>query len=520
MIWMLSREHGTEDRRIWWHRTIPKAQGLGRNLESIVGTYTPFTAQRRLGEGELLSRGGERNRWRRSLLGSKCCMCHGIVWRRSAGVWTITHLPLRTILLLIFVGAMVLRLALMFLFATYRIDPAHDHWAFGAELGRVALSVASGSGFASPIIIGSGPTAWFTPIFPLMLAAVFKIFGVYTAQSAIAIYTVNSLFSAFTSVLLYWIAKPVFGPGVGLASAVLFALYPTSIWHSINTIWNTSLLAFAIVILIGLLMRGMSNTSYKLTLSAGLVMGLALLIDPAPAFFYPFALALYFWAQKGRPHAIRNVATLILLPVLVFGPWMLRNYLVLGAFTPRCCPGVEMRMGNNETAWRLETSIRIGAMHPTGSEAELTRYLQMGEVAYNRYCMEQAKLFIKENPGKFLQLTGWRFLGWWAGELTPGQGSLHTGNLILLKRMEPLLPIPFFLVGAISVWQKRSAWMILLLLITYPVPYYFVHVTQRYRFPIEPFLVLLGAQGLFVTRRWLDSLRSQPEVDNRIMHAT
>src|SRR5208283_4959808 len=235
---------------------------------------------------------------------------------------TIGVLSPRTILILVFVGALVLRVALVFLLATYRIDPANNYWAFGYEVGRVAMSLVSGYGFASPMRIASGPTAWFTPLFPLILAAIFKIFGVYTVQSAIALYAVDSFFSALTCVLLYWIAKPVFGSGVGLASA--------AIWHSINTVWNTSLLACAMVVLVGLLMRAMSDTSYKLFVWAGVTMGVVLLIDPAPAFFYPFALGLCFWAQKGRPNAIRNVATLALLPALIFGPWMLRNYLVLG----------------------------------------------------------------------------------------------------------------------------------------------------------------------------------------------
>jgi len=426
---------------------------------------------------------------------------------------TIGVLSPRTILILVFVGALVLRVALVFLLATYRIDPANNYWAFGYEVGRVAMSLASGYGFASPMRIASGPTAWFTPVFPLVLAAIFKIFGMYTAQSAIALYAVDSFFSALTCVLLYWIAKPVFGSGVGFASAALFALYPAAIWHSINTVWNTSLLACAMVVLVGLLMRAMADTSYKLTVWAGVTMGVVLLIDPAPAFFYPFALGLYFWAQKGRPHAIRNVATLALFPVLIFGPWMLRNYLVLGVFTPRCCSGLEMKLGNNETAWRLGTSIRVGAMHPTSSDAELALYLQMGEVAYDRYCMAQATQFIRENPGKFLELSGWRFLGWWFGEVTNWQGHLHTGlPLPQLKRIAFLLPMPFFLIGAIAGRRNKPVLMILLLLLTYPVPYYFVHVTERYRFPIEPFLVLLAAEGLFVALRWLDSLRSQPSL--------
>jgi 4-amino-4-deoxy-L-arabinose transferase-like glycosyltransferase len=425
----------------------------------------------------------------------------------------------RTALIVVFVLSLVLRLTAVFVAKTYQIDDADNHWAFGYEVGRVAQSIAAGSGYASPMRVESGPTAWFAPVFPLLLATVFKIFGVYTAQSAIAIYVINSFCSALTSVLLYWIAKPLFGSTVGLASAVLFALYPAAVWHSINTIWNTSLMACAMVLLVGLLVRAMTDSSYKLNLAAAVAMGTILLIDPSPGFSYPFALGLLYLAQRNSRYAIRNIVMLAVLPLLVFGPWMLRNYLVLGTFTPRCCPGLELKLGNNETSWRLGSAGFVASMHPTNSEEELGLYLQMGEAGYNKRCMAQAVQFIRENPGKFLELTRIRFVSWWIGEATSWQGHLHSGlPLALFKRTVYLLPVPFFLIGAIVARRNPAAQMVLLLVVTYPVPYYFVHVNERYRFPIEPLLVLLAAEGLAVALRWLKSWRSPTIPPTDLIH--
>jgi hypothetical protein len=49
-------------------------------------------------------------------------------------------------------------------------------------MGRVARSLATGHGYADPFGGHSGPTAWVPPLFPLILALVFKLFGVYTLK--------------------------------------------------------------------------------------------------------------------------------------------------------------------------------------------------------------------------------------------------------------------------------------------------------------------------------------------------
>ena len=51
---------------------------------------------------------------------------------------------------------------------------------FQTETGHIAYSVATGKGFSSPFQRDSGPTAWLTPVYPLIVTGIFKVFGVYT----------------------------------------------------------------------------------------------------------------------------------------------------------------------------------------------------------------------------------------------------------------------------------------------------------------------------------------------------
>src|ERR1017187_1683996 len=52
---------------------------------------------------------------------------------------------------------------------------------YGYEAGRIAESIASGRGFSSPLgSVQTGATAWLCPIFPYLLAAVFRVCGIFT----------------------------------------------------------------------------------------------------------------------------------------------------------------------------------------------------------------------------------------------------------------------------------------------------------------------------------------------------
>src|SRR5437667_12189096 len=91
--------------------------------------------------------------------------------------------------------AFLLRLAVITIGHTYRITPRRDHFQFGWEMGRLARCIAQGQGFNSPTDLDSGPSAWTAPVYPYILAGVFKLFGIYSHFSAWVILMFNSLFA-------------------------------------------------------------------------------------------------------------------------------------------------------------------------------------------------------------------------------------------------------------------------------------------------------------------------------------
>ena len=108
----------------------------------------------------------------------------------------------------------VLQVAMIGVFRQYRTRPEEDRFGFGWEMGRVARSIALGQGFSNPYGGNTGPTAWEPPLYPYLMAGVFKIFGIYTYASAWVLLTINSLFAALTTIPLFLIARKTFGEGL------------------------------------------------------------------------------------------------------------------------------------------------------------------------------------------------------------------------------------------------------------------------------------------------------------------
>src|SRR5947209_900751 len=153
------------------------------------------------------------------------------------------HTPLFIVLI-----ALLLRLAVLSFGTTYHITPRRDHFQFGWEMGRIARSIATGNGFSSPTDLPSGPSAWAPPLYPYILAGVFKLFGIYSNASGWIILAFNSIFAALTCIPLYEIAERMYGRGVARAAAWTWAVFPYAVYWPVRVVWETSLSTYLLCV--------------------------------------------------------------------------------------------------------------------------------------------------------------------------------------------------------------------------------------------------------------------------------
>jgi hypothetical protein len=117
----------------------------------------------------------------------------------------------------------------------------------GFESCRIAASIVSGHGFSSPYGIPTGPTAWLPPVYPYLVAAVFKLLGVYSLASLWCLILVNIACETLTVVLLFRIGWRCFGPMTAFAGSFLWAVELGAVAYGVR-LWESSLSALLVTL--------------------------------------------------------------------------------------------------------------------------------------------------------------------------------------------------------------------------------------------------------------------------------
>jgi hypothetical protein len=382
---------------------------------------------------------------------------------------------------------------------TYRFRATEDHFAFGYETGRIARAIALGQGFSNPFHGITGPTAWEAPAYPYLVGCVFKLAGIYSPLSAILILVINSLFSALTALPVYLIASRMFGARVARWSAWAWALLPYTMYWAVRWVWETSLTTFLLTTAFWLALEladAPRSRMLTLWLWFGLLWGGIALTNPTCLAFLPFAGA---WACRKLGGRKERWLLPAIASALVFGaviaPWTVRNYLVFRAFIPiRSNAGAELRLGTAAGA----SGIWMAWLHPTQNALEMNAYRQMGEAAYSAMRGREALDFMLGNPGPAAALWIKKLIYYWAG----APRAVQTAWLTFIRD-------PVFLASSIMAWwglglallrRVQGAVVAAMLLLVYPLSFYFTYPSARYRHPIEPVMLILIAYLLSQTR--------------------
>jgi 4-amino-4-deoxy-L-arabinose transferase-like glycosyltransferase len=385
-----------------------------------------------------------------------------------------------------------LQLATIGAFHEYRTRPGEDNFAFGWEMGRVGRSIALGQGFSSPYEGNTGPTAWEPPLYPYLMGAVFKVFGIYTHASAWVLLSINSLFATLTCIPIFLIAHRTFGERVAVWSAWGWGLCPYVWYWSVHWIWDTTftplVLACLFLLALGLQDNDLQDWSgrWGWVLFGGLF-GIGALANPTMLAFLPFC-GLWIWRQRYK-RGLRSFGGVVLSSIVFFAvlsPWVIRNDEVFGHFVfLRDDFGLQFRLGNGPSA----DGMLMPQFQPNLNQLEFEKFRRLGEVAYAESCKRFAFDWVRANPARFAAISLKRFFYYWNGVPKP------TSSVSPVDFRSS----PFLATSVLALWglgrmvrQKRpGAWLFAGLVLTYPTVYYFVYPHARYRHPIEPELIIL-----------------------------
>ncbi len=388
--------------------------------------------------------------------------------------------------------ALAIRLAVMVFLLPEQLEPQRDHWHFGYETGRIARSIVEGRGFSSPLFGDTGPSAWLTPVYPYLVAGVFKVFGVYTKTSAVVLLSLNALMSALVCVVVFFIARIGFGDRVAKWSGWAWAFCPYGIYFPVERIWETWLATLLFCLLFLLTLNLEDENRFGRWFGFGLLWGVEALTSPAILAVLPFLAAwvIYRRHQRSRSWFTVNVIAAVAF-MLVVSPWFVRNYKVFHRFVPfRDGMGLVLRLGTKGQTdyWG---PYELGPWH---NDAEWNEFKQLGELGYMDHKKQQALAFIRANPGWYARATVRRAIFLWTG-----YWSLDREYL----KEEPLDPPNIFFCTTLTVLALLGLWRFwnldpgqampyVLVLLSFPVIYYITSPEVYYRRPIDPLFVILA----------------------------
>jgi len=382
--------------------------------------------------------------------------------RLGEKVWKLVQLPA-----VVFGIAVAARLGAAFQLLPAKAGPYFYRYN---EPARIAWALVGGHGYSSPwpntpLL----PTAQQPPVYPLLVAAIFKCFGVYSLSSLWVAVVLNAIFSALTAVAILHLGRRTFGPLAGTLAAWVWACW---LYESVVSIrlWESAL--SALLLAIGLMF--VSELAASLRPSRWLLFGaLAAAAALTNATLLAVFLALWGWLWTGHHRDGRSCKRVLLASmatcVLIILPWTIRNYAAFHRLVPiRDNFGLEFWIGNHEGVTSLYDSD-----FPILNPAE---YNRLGEIGFMESKRQIALQFIRQHPQEFLRLSLRRVVLFWTapdGSPWPWISLLAWLGLILALKRRMAASAPFAII-----------------LVVFPLVYYVAHTFSTYRHPMEPEILL------------------------------
>jgi 4-amino-4-deoxy-L-arabinose transferase-like glycosyltransferase len=393
-------------------------------------------------------------------------------------------------------AALAIRLAVIpFVYGEWMQPYFAGHW----EQGNVARALIAGHGFGSPFPADM-PSAIMPPVYCLIVAGTFLVFGIHTVSAIIASLSINCLFSALACVPVYLVARRSFGERVAKWAGWGWAFSPYGIYFAAEWAWSTHLLILLLYWILYLEQSLEASDRLSLWAGFGALCGLAALTEPVVLSIVPFLLALALfrlWRAGKRWFAPGLIAALVL--TMALSPWIIRNYTVFHRFIPmRDSMGLELYLGNTGYSLHWINADR----HPNHDAAQLQEYKQ-GELAFMDHKRQQAVEFIRTHRRWYAWMCVRRAVYIWTGFWSfdhdyLAQEPLDPPNILLQTTLTVLA-----LAGLQKTFKthKLEALRYAGVLFLFPLMYYFTHPQAYHLRPLDPLILILGVYAVLRPRR-------------------
>jgi hypothetical protein len=384
-----------------------------------------------------------------------------------------------------------------------------------AEEANIAWHVALGHGFRSPMDASPAapPSAWSAPLYPLAIAAAYRLFGIGSPEAVTALMLLNAVFFGMIVVGTERLATFLYRSQVpGLLAAGLLAGHPLFLFYMAD-FWDGFMsLAIFVWLTVAAMRLGDVATSGGRISGAnagalGVGMGLLALTNASYAVAYPVLLYLAF-PQSLSVSRWRFAAVACAACLVVISPWTIRNYEAFGRLIPvRTGSGVQFWIGNAPVSegW---LNAKAFAVHPYVNPVERRSLLTLGEPAYNDLAFTRFEDGVVASPFAYLISCLRRSMYLLVGQPTePVEYPLLFNrdwrgvfwDSLLLNASVAILGVAG-MVAARHFRYRQSA--LPALAASVALPFIVTAVTDRYSLPLRWLLVMYAGACIWMLFRW------------------
>lgn len=280
---------------------------------------------------------------------------------------------------------------------------------------------------------------------------------------------------------------------VALLAACAAAVYPFFLFYAVSGLTET---LFTFLLLASIL------CFYQGRFAAGCVLFvLTILIRPTldllgPIFVSAFALAIHRASVREAAYRVAQYACIY---VVLMSPWWIDNYLHYGAFVRLDLgAGIVLYSGNNPL--NISGGGVVGAER--GTDVDLTPFSVISDPVKRNAALEAAaRNFIERHPLRFIELAGVKFVRFW--RLWPYAGEYEQPWIIAASVLSYGVLLGFSILYLAIDGRRNIRLLVPVLLLTIYLT--LVHMATiasiRYRFPLEPFVLILGVAGALTAVR-------------------
>ncbi len=376
------------------------------------------------------------------------------------------------LLLLLFFLAFIPRLIFILTLSTPLLPDEHTYL-------QMAETIKAGKGLAYPQVTASMP-----PVYPYFVA----LFTFLPIAPLFALRLFQAILGGILSVLIFMLGKEMFNNRTGILSSLIYSFYPVLIFFSGLALSETlyTFLTFLFIFSLYFLYR---TPSWKWILSSGITGALSALTRPSTISLIPFIyfLCILFVFRK---KSIMPILSSLLILVIAYSPWVIRNWVVFHHFIPTTTDGGWVLYSGNNPMNKSGGGIEgVDVKFP--EEAK-----QLNEIERDKYFKQKAMEFIRTHPKRFIMLSFKKFSRLW--RLYPAPTSGYTqAKFILIMLLSYGVLLPFAIGGFfLSLRQFPQTFLLLLPLIIFTLTHMVFIGSIRYRVPLLPYFIILSAWGL------------------------